>query len=107
MAFPNYITQPFGNPSKLKPQPFKPVKTIATDECMVTRADHVYKRRLIALGAEVTLMNGRKGMIESLKPAKGELLRRPTRFIAVLWDNENEQQFEVEIRDWQPLKVIQ
>lgn len=92
---------------KLQPQPLKPVKSIATDDWMITTAENAYKRRMLALGAEITLMNGRKGTIESLKPAKGELLRNPTKFIAVLWDDEAKRQEEIELVRWAPVKVIQ
>ena len=89
---------------KLKPQPFKPVKTISTNDGIVTSAENVYRRRMVDLKHDVYLMDGRNRKIESLKPAMGELLRKPTLFIAIVFDQQGHEK-EVFVRAWQPLSV--
>lgn len=82
----------------------KPTKIIEVPDGFITSAEAVYRTRKYALFT-VTLMNGRKGQVVSLKPAMGELYRNPKRLIAVIWDEATGHKSEVEIRAWQPMKV--
>lgn len=89
---------------RMTPQPLKEVETFSIGDGIVTSAENVWRRRLIYVGQEVSLMNGRDGIIESLKPAQGELLRRPTKFLVVVWNEETKTRREMILKSWTPLK---
>lgn len=85
-----------------RPQPT--TKVINTRRGFITSAETVMRcRYILDEWYEVYLMDGRNQQIVSLKPAKGELLRKPTRFTAVVWANGEKK--EIEIKAWQPLSV--
>lgn len=90
---------------KLAPPQPTPVKIIEAPDGFVTSAEAVYRSRKHLLFT-VTLMNGRKGQVVSLKPAKGELYRQPNKLIAVLFDEATGHKSEIEIKAFQPLKVV-
>ena len=100
------ITQPIAPAltERVIPQPPKPTKTIFTDTGIVTSAEVVYRRRMIDLGRDVFLMDGRNQQLVSLKPAQGELFRQPTKFIAVVL-NVQGQKKDLVVKAWQPLSV--
>ena len=104
LLLPARVSMNYPQSAKLYPQPLKPVKTIFTDEGIVTSAENVYKRRMIDLGRDVFLMDGRNQQLVSLKPAQGELFRQPTKFIAVVL-NVQGQKKELVVKCWQPLTV--
>ena len=86
-------------------QGLKPTKIIEVPDGFVTSAENVYRTRKHLLFT-VTLMNGRKGQVVSLKPAVGSLYRQPDKLIAVLYDVETGHREDVEIKAYQPLKVV-
>lgn len=89
---------------KLQPQEPRPVKIIEARDGFVTSAEAIYRSRKHVLFT-VTLMNGRKGQVVSLKAAPGELLRQPKRLIAVLFDETTGHKEEVEVKAHTPMKV--
>lgn len=113
LFLPNYIphmpviTQRTAYPlvTKTHQQEPKPVKIIEAPDGFVTSAENVYRTRKHVLFT-VTLMNGRAGRVVDLKAAKGELLRHPNRLIAVVYNEDTGHREDVEIKAFQPLKVV-
>lgn len=101
------ITQRLSPPvvTKVMPQPSAPIKIIETTHGLVTSAETAYRLRYIDRNFAVTLMNGRAGQIVSLKPAQGELMRHPTKFVVVTWNEVTKQRDEVVVKSWQPLHI--
>ena len=91
--------------AKLQPQPASPVKIIETAEGFITSAEAIYRRRFVDLRYSVFL-TGRSERVVSIKPAIGELLRRPTKFQIVTMNDETNVRREMTIPAFMPLKVV-